>query len=599
MSHRAREKPPNEIPPDTAPVGALTVIWPFVKPHGWTLLCGIALNAVHGLAITFQVFTVGWLVDWVLGKGHIPADMWRRALCLGIGYFIVSIVGRMLCWHFSYRIFTRVREKILSELRMRFYRQLNALCLRFHMRRSSGELFSYLFGSPLNNIVQFYGSCSTQLAGSVTTVASSASLLLWIDPVLTAILSFTVGLQVVMMERTRRTNRRIHLDYQRLESSVTGNVADLLHGNRAVKLYAMEQVVEDEFGTQMQLISRKSYERDVQAHIEFMKLESLSYVGFTCILIACAWRFSIAEITIGEISMFLLAFQQLSGPLTSISQAYALWGSAQASIERIGVVLSSTSTTPDPDGNVMPLPPAGEIEMRDVRFAYDKQLVLDCVSFRIPYGQSVALVGPSGSGKSTIAQLLLRLYDPDQGCVFFGGQDLRGCAGSEVRRRFGVVPQDPFIFRTSIRQNLCVADPDATDDRIEQACRLANAWEFIEKLPDGLDTRVGEGGSNLSGGQRQRLAIARALLPNPPVFLFDEATSALDTLSEQLIQDTMKRACAGRTAIIIAHRLATVRECDRILVVQKGRIVQDGNYNELMAHPGLFRILVQGQQLQG
>jgi len=237
--------------------------------------------------------------------------------------------------------------------------------------------------------------------------------------------------------------------------------------------------------------------------------------------------------------------------------------------------------------------------MRDVRFAYDDQVVLDGVNFSIPYGQSVALVGPSGSGKSTIAQLLLRLYDPDQGAVYFGGQNLKHCAGAEVRRRFGVVPQDPFIFRTTIRQNLRAADSEATDDRIEQACRLANAWEFIEKLPDGLDTKVGEGGSNLSGGQRQRLAIARALLPNPPVFLFDEATSALDTLSEQLIQETMRRVCAGRSAIIIAHRLATVRDCHRILVINKGRVEQDGSYDELINAPGLFRELVQGQQLKG
>jgi ABC-type multidrug transport system fused ATPase/permease subunit len=221
------------------------------------------------------------------------------------------------------------------------------------------------------------------------------------------------------------------------------------------------------------------------------------------------------------------------------------------------------------------------------------------VNFCIPYGQSVALVGPSGSGKSTIAQLLLRLYDPDSGRVLFGGHDLRFCAGAEVRRRFGVVPQDPFIFRTSLRQNIKVAKPDATDEEIERACRLANAWEFIEKLPERLDTRVGEGGANLSGGQRQRLAIARAILANPPVFLFDEATSALDTLSEKLIQETLRTVCRGRTTIIIAHRLATVKECDRILVVRDGQIIQDGNYEQLMASEGLFRNMVEGQQLGG
>lgn len=574
------------------------IIWPFISPQRWALAAGIALNAIHGFAITFQVFTMGWLVDWVLGKGNVPPDMWRRALALTCAYLLVSIFGRMLCWHFGYRIFTRVRERILSLLRACFYHQLNALCLRFHVKRSSGELFSYLFGSPLNNIVQFYQHCSSSLAGALTTILSAVGMLLWTDWMLTAFLALTVCSQVAMMDRARRANKRIHLDYQKLESAVTGTIADLLRGTRAVKLYAMEEAVEGEFGQQIQLISSKSYERDVRVHIQWMKQESLSYAGFAVMMAACAWRFSLGKITIGEVSMFMLAFQQLSGPLMVISQAFALWGSAQASIERIGEVLRATSTTPDPAGNQMPVPPAGDIEMRGVHFSYDEQEVLKDVSFRIPYGQIVALVGPSGSGKSTIAQLLLRLYDPDRGSVLLGGQDLRQCAGSEIRRRFGVVPQDPFIFRTTIRQNLRAADPDATDQEIERACRLANAWEFIEKLPDGLNARVGEGGSSLSGGQRQRLAIARALLANPPVFLFDEATSALDTLSEQLIQETMKRVCAGRTAIIIAHRLATVRDCNRILVINNGTLEQDGSYDDLIARPGLFRELVQGQQLK-
>ncbi len=584
--------------PTGGPPSVIEIIGPFVRPHRWALAGAIGLNAIHGFAITFQVFTVGWLVDWVLGKGTIPADLWSRVLWLAGSYLLVSVFGRMLSWHLGFRIFTRVREKILAELRGRFFRQLNVLCLRFHTQRSSGELFSYLFGSPLNNIVGFYQHCSSGLAGAVTTIASAVGMLMLTDWGLTTVLSLTVVAQVLMMDRFRRANREIHLDFQKLESTVTGTVADLLRGTRAVKLYAMEQAIEGEFGQQVQLISTKSYERDVSVHMAWMKQETLSYLGFSLMLVACAWRFSLEKITLGEVSMFMLAFQQLSGPLTIISQAFALWGSAQASIERIGEVMHTASTTPDPVGDKMPVPPAGEIEMRDVFFSYQDQPVLKGVSFRIPYGQSVALVGPSGSGKSTIAQLLLRLYDPNSGQVLFGNQDLRQCAGADVRRRFGVVPQDPFIFRTTIRQNLRVADARADDEEIKQACRRANAWEFIEKLPDGLDTQVGEGGSSLSGGQRQRLAIARALLADPPVFLFDEATSALDTLSEQLIQETVRTVRSGRTAIIIAHRLATVRDCDRILVIDDGVVNQDGTYEDLISFPGLFRNLVQGQQLK-
>jgi ABC-type multidrug transport system fused ATPase/permease subunit len=577
----------------------LDVIRPFVRPHRAALTGAILLNALHGFAITFQVFTVGWLVDWVLGKGNVPADVWRRSLALAAGYFLVSVFGRMVTWHIGYRIFTSVREKILSALRTSFFRQLNALCLRFHMKRSSGELFSYLFGSPVGNIVQFYQHCSSGLAGAITTILSAVGLLLWTDWVLTLLLSLTVGIQVYMMELARRANRRIHLEFQKLESSVTGSVADLLRGTRTVKIHSMEEEVEGEFGKQMSLISKKSYERDVRAHMAWMKTETVSYAGFALMLVACAWRFCDHTITLGQVSMFMLAFQQLAGPLTVISQAYTFWGSAEASLERISEVFRTTSTTPDLPRDQKPVPLTGDLEMRHVHFAYDQAPVLRDVCFVIPYGQTVALVGPSGSGKSTIAQLFLRLYDPDSGEILLGGQNLRACAGAEIRRRFGVVPQDPFIFRTTLRQNLRVADPDATDADLERVCRQANAWEFIEKLPQGLDTPVGEGGSNLSGGQKQRLAIARALLADPSFFLLDEPTSALDTLSEQLIQETLRQVSRGRTTIIIAHRLATVRQCQRVLVVRDGVIAQDGTYEELVQRSGLFQNLVQGQQLQG
>jgi ABC-type multidrug transport system fused ATPase/permease subunit len=243
------------------------------------------------------------------------------------------------------------------------------------------------------------------------------------------------------------------------------------------------------------------------------------------------------------------------------------------------------------------VPARGELSLSGVSFAYQRERVLHGLELRIPYGQKVAVVGPSGAGKSTLVQLLLRLYDPQEGTVAIDGVDLRRLPARELRRRFGVVPQDPFLFRTSLRDNLRVARPEASDAELQRACEQANAWEFIARLPGGLSTPVGEGGTTLSGGQRQRLAIARVLLADPAFLVFDEATSALDTLSERLIQQAIERSLAGRTGIFIAHRLATVRHCDRILVMRDGRIEQDGAYAELAAAPGLFRELVEGQRL--
>jgi ABC-type multidrug transport system fused ATPase/permease subunit len=586
------------------------VIWPLMRPYAGPLSLAATLNALHGFAITFQIFAAAWLVDWVLRDESgpwLPCALMRllrmensltsRLATLSVAYFVVSVFGRMLTWHIGYRIFTWVREQMLTALREQFFRQINHLCLRFHIKRSSGELFSYLFGSPLGHIVQFYQHCSMHFAGAVVTVLSAVTVTLSWDWVLTSVLAVMVSIKVSMLERTRRRNRAIQREFQQIEAEVSGSVSDLLRGTRAVKLYAMEESASEEFGTQVRMIAAKSYERDVKVHVEYMKQETADYFFFATLMAVCAWRHVGGFVTLGQVTGFMLAYSQLQGPFAMLSQAFTLFGSAQASIERIWEVLRAASTTPDPVGDEIPVPPSGAIELRGVHFSYDVRPVLNGVDLFIPYGQRVALVGPSGGGKSTIALLLLRMYDPDRGSVLLGGVDLRHCMGAEVRRRFGVVPQDPFIFRTTVRQNIQVARPEADDAMLERACRQANAWEFISQLPEGLDTRLGEGGANLSGGQRQRLAIARAVLADAPFLLFDEATSSLDTLSERVVQRTISGICAGRTSVIIAHRLATVKDCDRVIVIKDGRIEQDGRYEELAGRPGLFRDLVDSQQL--
>lgn len=246
---------------------------------------------------------------------------------------------------------------------------------------------------------------------------------------------------------------------------------------------------------------------------------------------------------------------------------------------RIGAVLDTETTTPDRRDACSEWLEGREIVFTGVTFGYDAaRPVLADFSLCIPAGGKLALVGPSGAGKMTVTQLLLRLYDPQTGSIAIGGADLRSFSNAALRRYSGVVPQDPFFFNTTLRDNLRVARLEASDREILEACGQANALEFIGALPAGLDTRLGQGGANLSGGQRQRLVIARALLADPRCFIFDEATSALDTLSKKLISAAVERVLDGRTAIFIAHRLDTARRCDRILVMEGRRIVQEGPY---------------------
>jgi ABC-type multidrug transport system fused ATPase/permease subunit len=603
----AQQQDPNQ-PNAAQPPELWKFLWPLIWPYRWLAMGALVLNALHGLAITFQNIMPKYLIDQVILAHDITtAQRYHRLAWLIAGYLFACIFARMLVWHVGYRMFTFVREKVMFGMRVNFFRHVNHLCLRFHIKNHSGELFSYLFGTPLAKLQEYFQQFTFGAPGAFFVMLST---LIWLgswDWMMSAVLLLTVLCTVLLMQHTRQKVQSLFSDYQKVETSVSGYVADLLRGSRDVKLYAMEEKVGADFEKNVWDVGKKSYERDVRSHVQWMKAEAIGYVAFAVLSAVAAWRYlydqshkpPAKQITVGEIQAYLTGFITLQGSLTTLFNVSTLKGAAQAGLNRIDNVLRTASTTPDPIGEPVVVPRQADIHLRDVTFGYDaNRPVLHQINLTIPYGQKVALVGPSGAGKSTVTQLLLRLYDPDQGVVLLGDVDLRHCSGPEIRQRFGVVPQDPFIFRTTLRDNLCVARPDATLEQMQRACELANAWEFINKLPQGLSTRVGEGGSTLSGGQRQRLAIARALLADPDYFIFDEATSALDTFSEHLVQQAMENCVTGRTALIIAHRLATVKNCDRILVTDGGKIAQDGTYDELLTQPGIFQNLVQGQVLR-
>ena len=581
-------------------------VWPLLLLNRGWIIAAMCLVGISGGAVAVQNIFPKGLFSYVLEVPELEtAERWRRLVQLAVGYVVLTSIVRMLFWHIGYRMFTRAREQVIFALRGKFFRHVNHLCLRFHGTRPSGELFSYLFGSPLRAVMDFFGHATMNLPGSVAGVLITLGVFWKWDWVIASLLMATAFVSVRMMLRARHTIEGIHKEFQAVEGDVSGQVADLLRGNKAVKLYAMETQVAQSFERQADVIRRKTYERDVYSHVEWMKQEGLSYVCYALLMAACTWRYLEGHIDLGIVAACLAAYLGLLGPLQSVFAAFTLWGSASAALERIGAVLDTATTTPDPahaiGGDVDAPPPRRSTIFFDrVRFGYEAERpVLRDLSLAIAPGERVAFVGPSGAGKTTITQLLLRLYDPQSGAVRLGDTDLRAYSTRALRRHFGVVPQDPFIFNTTLRDNLRVARPDADDEAIRRACEQANAWEFIAALPGGLDARVGEGGSMLSGGQRQRLAIARALLAAPACFIFDEATSALDTLSERLISEAIEKNLGDRTAIFIAHRLSTVKHCDRIFVLEGGVVAQAGSYDELMAAPGLFQDLVRGQQLRG
>jgi subfamily B ATP-binding cassette protein MsbA len=584
---------------DVHPRSLWQLIRPFAFRYRGSLILALFLNALPGIAIAFQTLAPKYLVDDVLKPIGLPQQerIGRLAILLGI-YLFAAFVLRMGAWYASYRILTRVRERVVLELRARFFRHINGLCMRFYGKHSSGELFSYVMGTPLTDIGMFYHNVVINVPNAITTFLISCGWVFFWDWSLTLVLVLLVVTSVLAVRGGSGKLRNLIEDYQQAESRIVGRVSDIFRGNRDVKTHAIEERMNVAFEKSADQLRSKAYSRDVETHKVNMRPEAIGYTCFALLCVVSAWRYLGGHITEGELVAFLAAFSALQVPLNLIFSVGTMQGQARASLNRLSRILDTASTTPDPvPGQSVKPPPHAEIVLQNVSFSYNQGIpILRNIDGRIPFGQRIAFVGPSGSGKSTLAKLLLRLYDPESGAIRLNEIDLRDCFGSELRRCFGVVPQDPYFFATTIRENLQMMKEDASEELLRRVCELANAWEFIEAMPQGFDTLIGEGGSRLSGGQRQRLAIARALLHDPEYLIFDEATSALDTVSEQLVKEALNRILTNRTAIFIAHRLSTIQNCDRILVINNGRIEQDGTFAELSATSGLFRRMVESDR---
>ncbi len=594
-------RPFQSLSPSPTEAAPPTTLWGLVREHAWrhrgALLLALLLNAIPGFGVALQTLAPKYLIDDVLAPAALSPQirLGRLAALLAV-YLVAALVFRMAAWYGSYKVWTAVREQITMELRAKFFRHINRLCLRFHGRHSSGELFTYVMGSPLGEISSFYHNIAMNVPNALTAFAFSVALIgLW-DWTLTLVLLALVVSTVLAMNHGSARLQRLNEDFQRVESKIVGRLTDIFRGNRDVKMYAIEDRMSAAFEKNADTLRATACARDLKTHQVNMRQEAIGYFCFALVCCLGAWRFWEGRLTTGQLVGYLAAYGALQGPVGLVFSLGTQRGRARASFLRLMDLLTTASSTPDPKPHIAETPPdRADLTLRDVRFSYlADQPVLQDLNLTIPFGQRIAFVGPSGSGKSTLAKLLLRLYDPDGGSVALGGVDLRRCRSAEVRQKFGVVPQDPYFFSTTLRENLLVMRPDASEAELRHACELANAWEFIEKMPDRLDTAIGEGGARLSGGQRQRLAIARALLHEPQYMIFDEATSALDTVSEQLVQDALGRILSGgqRTAVFIAHRLSTIKNCDRVLVIDSGRVVQDGTFESLKNKPGLFRRMV-------
>jgi len=570
----------------------LAELFPYIRRYA-----GRALAAL--VALTVAALTT--LVVPVALRRMIDFGFTDKAVQLIDSYFAVMIaVVAVLAISsaFRYYLVTTLGERIVADLRGDVFAHVTRLSQDFFDSAKSGELISRLTADTtqiksavgasvsiaLRNLMLFLG-------GAVMMVVTSPRLSLFVLIAIPVIVLPLVGFGRAVRRRGRAAQDTL-ADASGYASELIGAVRVLqAFTNEAMAALRFKGAVEEAYSAARGATQARALLTAVTIFLVFASVVVVLWVGAQDVLAG--------RITPGTLGQFILYAVFAAGGLGELSQVWGEIAQASGAAERLFELLRIAPTIKAPPQPVkLPTPSRGQVEFRDVRFTYPARPlagVLDGLSFSVKPGEKLAVVGPSGAGKSTIFHLILRFYDPTSGTVNFDGVRLTDADPADLRSRIALVPQDPVVFATTVRENIRFGKPDASDAEIARAAEAASASEFIARLPDGYDTQLGERGITLSGGQRQRIAIARAILREAPLLLLDEATSSLDAESETLVQQALTRLMAARTSIVIAHRLATVQSCDRILVLDKGRIVEEGTHAALSANGGLYARLAKLQ----
>lgn len=488
-----------------------------------------------------------------------------------------------------------VGERVVTDLRKNLYEHLHRLGFRYFSDKRLGEITSRL----TNDVGSVRTALTNALPQTITVTFSllgSIGLMIMLNWRLSLIVFLTVPVVTLLTRYFGGKIRKLSRDIQDDLADSTAVAEDALGAIRIVKAFAREVYEVGRY--------TESVENLFQTSRKKILLTSLFWSGigvmFMTTLVIIFWYGGLevlaGRLTTGDLVAFIFYAFSISRSISQMSRLYTDINTAVGASDRIFELLDEVPEIQDAPDAIAIEQMEGRVEFRKVWFAYEKdRFVLKDINLEIPAGETVAVVGPSGAGKTTLINLIPRFFDPQEGSILIDGRDIRHIQKKSLREFIAIVPQDVHLFGTSIKENVRYGKLDATDVEIRQAAADANALEFIEQIPEGLDAKVGEKGVKLSGGQRQRLAIARALLKDPGILLLDEATSSLDSESEAQVQEALERLMQNRTTFIIAHRLSTVQHADRIIVVEKGEIVQQGSHSELLVQGGLYKQLYEMQ----
>jgi ATP-binding cassette subfamily B protein len=580
-----------QAPPST---WVLLRLWRFARPYRWTLITGFALTLASTAATLVPPYLTIPLMDRVL----IP---FQNGQAIDTGLVLALLGGllgsALLAWGLGWArtwLLAVVSERISSDLRTTTFDHLLELSLDYFGSKRTGDLMARI-GSETDRISVFLSLHALDFATDVLMIGMTAVILFSINPWLALVTLLPLPFIAWMIHLVRDRLRTGFEKIDRVWGEVTNVLADTIPGIRVVKAFAQEAREAKRF--------RRANEHNLAVNDRINKTWSLftptvtllTEIGLLVVWAFGIWLVSRSEITVGVLTAFIAYIGRFYGRLDSMSRIVSVTQKAASGAKRIFDILDHVSNVPEPAQPVPLTNVRGGLQMEGVSFRYGSRTVIRNLSLEIHPGEMIGLVGHSGSGKSTLVNLLCRFHDVSEGAIRIDGTDIRRVAVADFRRHIGLVLQEPFLFFGTIAENIAYGKPAATRAEIVAAARAAHAHEFILRLPQGYDSLVGERGQGLSGGERQRISIARALLIDPRILILDEATSSVDTETEKEIQKALDNLVQGRTTIAIAHRLSTLRKADRLVVMDRGEVVEIGPHDELMALRGAYWRLYEAQ----